>query len=144
MAGVILDSSVYIDSFRRGDFTILSERRMDFDGEGLIVYLSAVVLSELYAGATNSKAKERITRVERDFEKGGRLLTATRGDWAITGQTLLKIGKKYGFETIGRSRLTNDCLIAITARRAGLILVTGNAKDFRLIAEFRPFRFEEI
>lgn len=42
-------------------------------------------------------------------------------------------------EQIGKGRLTNDTLIAMTAARNGLSLLTSNSKDFARIAEFRSF-----
>ena len=144
MNGIMLDSSVYIDAFRRHDLSILSDRRVELDGQKMIIYLSAVVLAELYAGATDVRVKRLLAKLERDFDKTGRLLQPALGDWSICGQTLLSIGKKHGFEMIRRSRIMNDCLIALTARRLGLRVLTVNAKDFRMIAEFRQFDLIEI
>lgn len=144
MNGVILDSSVFIDSIRKGDLTVFSSRRFDIEGRSFVVYLSAVVLQELHAGATDRVSKKFLAKLENAFAKAGRLLVPDLADWRIAGQILLRIGQKHGFEMIRRSRMTNDCLIAMTARRLGLGLVTGNVKDFQLIADFRPFTIEKI
>lgn len=40
--------------------------------------------------------------------------------------------------------MTNDRLIAMTASRNGLIAFTHNAEDSKIIAEFRPFKWQEI
>ena len=61
------------------------------------------------------------------------------GDWVGAGRILAKIGAKYGFDHIGRSRLTNDTLIAVSAARLGIQVLTANAKDYARIAEFRQF-----
>jgi hypothetical protein len=38
------------------------------------LWLSAVVLEELYVGANNEKLKELLARLEKDFERAGWLL----------------------------------------------------------------------
>jgi hypothetical protein len=50
-------------------------------------------------------------KLERDFEKAGRLLTPNAGDWAQAGRILASIAKRHGYEKIRRARLTNDALI---------------------------------
>ena len=143
MAGIILDSSVYIDSLRNRDFSLLLGRRIVLKGKSFSVYVSCVVLAELYSGA-DKVSKKAFAKFEYNAYKTNRLLAPNKGDWSLAGKILNSIGTKYGFEMIGRSRITNDCLIAMTARRLGLSLLTINAKDFRIISEFRSFKFEQI
>jgi predicted nucleic acid-binding protein len=38
--------------------------------------------------------------------------------------------------------LTNDALIAMSAARAGITIITANARDFRRLAEFRSFHWQ--
>lgn len=45
---------------------------------------------------------------------------------------------------IGRGRLTNDALIAMSAAREDILIVTSNGRDFRRLAEFRSFRWQQI
>ncbi len=37
---------------------------------------------------------------------------------------------------------TNDALIAMSASRLGIRIVTANERDFRRLAEFRSFQWE--
>ena len=60
-------------------------------------------------------------------------------DWVQTGLVLSKLAARYGYEQIGRSRLTNDALIAMGAARCGFVLLTANERDFGRIAAFRAF-----
>ena len=53
------------------------------------------------------------------------------------------MGRKYGFEKRFPSRITNDVLIAITARKVGAVVITRNKKDFLLIKEFLNFKMSE-
>jgi len=146
MSDILFDTSVYISALRRGDDEILVLRRTVRSGDRATrpLWLSAVVLEELYAGAEDTKARRVFMRMEREFEKLDRLLVPNQADWSLTGQVLARIGAKYGFEEIGRSRMTNDALIAISAARNGFTVLTKNASDLARIAEFRPFHWEEI
>lgn len=143
MSGIVFDSSVYINSGQKGEMPLLAARRIDFQGESLAVYLSSVVLAELYSGA-DTKSRKLISKFEHDFSKVRRLLIPSKSDWGLAGKTLYNIGKEYGFEMIGRSRMMNDCLIAMTASRLGLSLATGNVRDFQIISEFHPLKLREL
>jgi predicted nucleic acid-binding protein len=138
MNPVLFDTSVYIASLRRGDDRIMQTRNLE---HGSPLWLSAIVLEELYAGA-NAAGRKKLTRFERDFEKIGRLLVPALNDWSRTGDVLAHIGEKYGFEQIGRGRLTNDTLIGTSASRRGITLLTVNERDFGKIAEFYPLKWE--
>jgi predicted nucleic acid-binding protein len=134
---VLFDSSVYIGAFRGNRDAGLIFERWRRKGP---VWVSSVVLEELYAGA-DAAGRRLIEKLERDFESAGRLLVPNLSDWTQTGRILAKIGAKYGFERIGQGRLTNDALIAASAARCGVELVTANARDFARLAEFTPLRW---
>jgi predicted nucleic acid-binding protein len=146
VSGVLFDTSVYISSLRQGEVALFTlrqaARRVGEPTQPL--WLSAVVLEELYVGARDRRLKKLLARLEKDFAKVRRVLVPLQSDWIACGQVLALIGEKYGYEEIGRARMTNDALIAITAARHGLTVLTKNAADFQRIAEFRPLRWEEI
>jgi predicted nucleic acid-binding protein len=144
MTGILFDTSVYITALRQADLSLpLARRAARFsDQRTEPLWLSTVVLEELYAGAVDQRVRKFCARLERDFEKVGRLLVPNATDWSATGQLLARLGSKYGFEQIGRSRLTNDALIATSAARSGLTILTLNAGNYERIAEFRPFDWE--
>ncbi len=116
MAGIIFDTSVYVSAIREGNASLLAARRTTPHREHTEspLWLSAVVLEELYAGASQEKAKRLCNRLEREFDLLGRILVPQRSDWTACGQVLSLIGSKHGYERIGRSRLTNDALIAVS------------------------------
>jgi predicted nucleic acid-binding protein len=80
-----------------------------------------------------------VERLEHDFEKAKRVLVPNLSDWASAGKVLARLAAKYGYERIGRARLTNDALIAMSAARTGITVLTANSRDFARIAEFRAF-----
>jgi predicted nucleic acid-binding protein len=145
VAGIVFDTSVYITALRQGDAAILTARRARRarDGDASPLWLSAVVLSELLVGAAERRARQQLLATEREFLKLNRLLVPGQRDWSLAGQVLAQVGAKYGYEQVGRARLTNDALIAMSAARRGFTVVTWNAEDFKKIAEFRPFQWEE-
>lgn len=145
MAGILFDTSVYISSLRKGDESVLSLRRAARLGgqQTQPLWLSIVVLEELLVGAVDPKARKEFLRVEREFRSIGRLLVPDRLDWILAGQILSKIGVKYGFDSVGRARMINDALIATSAARLGLTVLTKNSADYQRIAEYRDFNWEE-
>jgi predicted nucleic acid-binding protein len=138
MRAALFDSSVYISGIRRGDDAVMSRRRLTPD---TLLWLSSVVLEELYAGAWG-EIREAVERLEHDFERAKRILVPNLGDWRQTGRVLARVAEKYGHEKIGQGRLTNDALIAMSAARIGATVVTANERDFRKLAEFRAFQWE--
>ena len=73
MQPVLFDSSIYITALRTGDEAVLSLRRLAVDSP---IWLSAVVLEELYAGIA-PRGRHVPERFERDFEKARRILAST-------------------------------------------------------------------
>jgi predicted nucleic acid-binding protein len=135
---IIFDSSVYISALRAGDGAGLVLRRWVRETP---LWLSSVVLEELYAGAARRDYRI-IEKLERDFERTRRVLVPSLGDWAQAGRVLGRLAEKYGYEQIGRARLTNDALIATSAGRAGVAVITINRRDFGRLAEFFPFEWQ--
>lgn len=138
MRPVLFDTSIYIAALQAGNEAVVSLRRTTSQGP---LWLSAVVLEELYAGVSRQD-RRIINRLERDFERAQRILVPNLSDWTETGQVLARLAAEYDYEQIGQARLTNDALIAVSAGRQGITVVTANQRDFSRLAEFRDFRFQ--
>src|SRR5216683_6725391 len=138
MQPALFDSSIYITALRRGDDAVLALRRFATDAP---LWLSAVVLEELYAGAADRDGKV-VERLERDFDRAKRILVPNLSDWTQAGRVLSRLAAKYDYEQIGLGRLTNDALIAVSAGRLGVRVITANQRDFKRFAEFRPFQWQ--
>lgn len=138
MRAALLDSSVYISGMRRGDQAVLALRRLSVNTP---LWLSAVVLEELYAGASG-RVQQSLERMEHEFDRMRRILVPNLGDWTEAGRVLARLAAKYGYEKIGQGRLANDALIAMSAARMGIRVVTTNKRDFGKLAEFRAFQWE--
>jgi predicted nucleic acid-binding protein len=146
LSGILFDTSVYIAALRQGDASILGLRRTSRTGDRQTrpLWLSVVVLEELYVGAVDAKVRRDLQRMEREFDKIGRLLVPGRRDWTTAGTVLSKVGQKYGFNLVGKARLTNDAVIAMSVASHGFTIQTKDPGDFQLIAEFRPFDWETV
>ena len=137
MPPVLFDTSVYITALRIADKGALDLRRI---AGGAPVWLSSVVLEELYAGVS-ARNRHVVERLERDFNRAGRILVPNLKDWTQTGKVLALLAARYDYEQIGKGRLSNDALIAMSAGRLGITVLTANARDFAKLAELRPFQW---
>jgi len=137
MQSVLLDSSIYIFALRRANAALALGRLTAHT----TLWLSAVVLEELYAGA-GERDRDAVELLERHFNRARRIVVPDLGDWIQAGRVLARLAVKYDYEKIGRSRLTNDALIAMSAARLGIRVITTNERDFRKLAEFRPFQWQ--
>jgi predicted nucleic acid-binding protein len=138
MQPVLLDSSIYITALRAGEEAVLTLRRWAPQAS---VWLSAVVLEELYAGVRR-RDRHVVERLERDFDRARRILVPALSDWTQAGKVLAQLAAECGYERIGQGRLTNDALIAMSAARQGITVITANERDFARLARFRPFPYE--
>ena len=138
MQPALFDSSIYIIALRRGDNAVLALRRFTTDAP---LWLSAVVLEELYAG-TADRDRQVVERLERDFDRAKRILVPNLSDWTQAGRVLARLAATYHYEEIGQGRLTNDALIAMSAGRLGVSVITANERDFSRLAEIRVFPWQ--
>jgi predicted nucleic acid-binding protein len=80
-----------------------------------------------------------VERLERDFDKAKPILMPNLSDWTRIGKVLSQLAAKYDYEKVGSGRQTNDALIARSAGRLGITVITANGRDFSELTEFRPF-----
>ncbi|MCD8487765.1 MAG: hypothetical protein LRZ84_13790 [Desertifilum sp.] len=108
-------------------------------------YMSVVVLQELVAGAQDEAELKALTVARREYEKSGKLLIPTAEDWWLVGKVIYALQKGLKSQRGGltpkmsadqKYRITHDVLIARTAKRAGVTVVTDNIKDFETIQRF--------
>jgi predicted nucleic acid-binding protein len=140
MQPALFDTSMYIAALRRGNDAALALRRVAADAP---LWLISVVLEELYAGA-GDRERRVVERLERDFDRAKRILVPTLNDWSQTGRVLARLAEKYDYEQIGQGRLTNDALIAVSAGRLGIRVLTANERDYRRLAEFGAFQWQVL
>lgn len=131
----ICDTSVYIPFINRGiTHPVFSP------SVSPVLYMSTVVLSELYAGSHDSQSIKLLDKLFHTFQNVGRIIVPDVSDWQKTGGIISRLREKYGYEMRYLSRIQNDILIAFSARRIGAFVVTHNKRDFQRIKEFIDFR----
>jgi len=129
---VIFDTSVLVDDLRTACH---QERIRAVSG---LIRTSAVVLAELWRGATLAAEREFLHALAKNHP----ILVPTEKNWLESGQILGKIRASRGFAPHKLRDLHFDVLIALTARSYGARLITTNRADFELIHGFRKLRFE--
>ncbi len=126
MADLLFDTTILIDLFR-------NDPRVDRYLEGLLdetgLVTHAMVKAEVLVGLGDSRELGKFDRLFRRFE----LVHATQGDSeeALAWLRRLHLSHKVGFP---------DCLIAATAIRMDLPVVTLNLRHFRLFKGLRVVR----
>jgi predicted nucleic acid-binding protein len=129
---VVFDTSVFIDYLRRG------RHQQRIEAMTGLVRTSAVVLAELWRGATRAAEREFLKALARNHP----ILTPTENNWLESGQLLSKIGSSKGFEPHKLRDLHFDVLIALTARSHGARLITSDRLDFEMISGYRKLQLE--
>ena len=126
----VLDTSVYIENFRTGRFTLALLR------SPWIVRCSVVVLHELRRGARTPLELRFVGELARKV----RILTPTEGHWFESAEIPSHIGAKKGYGPTRLRDLAFDTLIALSARDSGATLITCNRKDFAEIGKHVAFK----
>jgi predicted nucleic acid-binding protein len=130
----LVDTNIFIDRF------VNPERfKGIFLSEGL-VYLSAVVLMEIRAGAHSKEALKAVQELSNYFKRVGRIIVPTLKDYQQAGELIAKLQKSKGYNIIKSSSITNDCLIASSAKNSGAMVYTQNKRDFEAIHTVFDFR----
>jgi len=140
MSAVLFDTSIYVTAFRTGADRPIHLRHL---GPGSTIWVSAVVLAELYAGAHSRDAKI-VEQLEYDFTKAKRILVPNLKDWTLAGKVLARFSSAYDYEATGKARLMSDALLAMSAARQGITIVTANQRDFARLAGLRPFSWRSM
>lgn len=129
---LIFDTSVLIDELRTGRH---QSRMQSVAG---LIRNSAVVLAELWRGATKAAEKQFLRTLGRNHP----ILTPTRNNWLESGQVLGKIHTDRRMTADKLRDMHFDVLIALTARSYGARLITCDRSDFELIHHYRKFQLE--
>jgi len=126
----VLDTSVYIEIFRTGRFTL------DLLRSPWIIRCSSVVLHELRRGARTNLELRFVNELARKIG----IITPAERHWLESADILSIIRRKKGY---GQNKLREpafDALIALSVRDIGATLITCNRKDFEEIRRHKQFK----
>lgn len=127
---VVLDTNVYVDW--------LNERLHEgiLLAPGLVRYLSAVVLMELRAGASTTRARRAVDELVRPYQASKRILVPSAPAFDEAGRILRELQRR-GTE-VRRAPLVNDTLIAQSARAIGATVITRD-RDYETLRTASAF-----
>ena len=125
------------------DTSVVISRRLSELPDNLL--FSAVVLLELIAGATDESERKRYEAVRRAYEKDRSLIVPNFDDWMLASKVLYWLaqgrrrkarGKAPRLKPEAKQRMVLDTLIATSARRRNVTVITENWNDFKAIQRF--------
>lgn len=130
MAKYVLDTNVIIDALNQPAHL---EALLAFLHWALpTTYFSAVVVLELEAGTTNRRQRSLLDQqIAGPFSRRGRVIAPSVPAWQRAGQVLAR-----GYRVATPDAL-NDLLIAVSAREAGLTVVSSD-RGFRALMKIVP------
>ena len=133
---ILLDTNVLIAFFRNPR----QQEEFESRAQRPLLFMSSVVALELFAGCWTARQEKALTSFLKPFEKAGQIVTPDHGCFREAGRVLagLALG---GMGSAHCRKIVNDVLIAVTAARSGVVVVTGNASDFALIGKHTPVRW---
>ncbi|MBV9329125.1 MAG: PIN domain-containing protein [Chloroflexi bacterium] len=116
----VYDTNAYIAALRAREPRALA---------GPLVWLSAVVVSELLAGAKTTFEERDIRELVDSSRRRGRLLIPTGQDWLQAGELIGRYSRQHG--ALKPRDHFADVLICLAAARIAGEVVTANLVDFR-------------
>ena len=69
-----------------------------------------------------------------------RIIEPSRGDYEKAGEIISRLQTIKGYNIRKSASITNDCLIAASARGVGAMVYTQNKKDFQAIQDVFEFQ----
>ena len=138
---VLLDTNVLIGFFRNPHLKVQFESQ----NSRPLLFMSSVVALELFAGCRTARQEKGLTSFLKPFEKK-RVDPSDAGSCTCfreAGRVLAGLGR----DSIGtghRRQIVNDVLIAVTAAKAGVVVVTANPADLALIEKHTPVRWMSL
>jgi len=139
MNKLLLDTNIYIDYYRTDKFAAYFEKTSENT-----VYVSAIVVMELLSGAFTKSAIAPIDNLWNLARMSKKLIVPLWSDYVEAGKLLAKLQSQKGYEIKKTLGLTNDVLIALSARRIGSTVITQNRKDFEAIQSVKDFKLKIV
>ena len=94
---------------------------------------------ELRAGAFARTDIEIVQALARTYRKSRRVLVPGDTEFLSAGEMLAKLQEREGYDLKKTASITNDVLIALSARQIGATVVTQNRRDFEAIRRCKHF-----
>ena len=115
MNRLILDTNIYIDYFNSSKYTQIIYQ----EGYPQIIHVSSIVLMELITGSFSRTDIAIVNNMVEVTITANKIVTPIYTDYFETGSILVKLQSGKGYDLEKAYGLTNDVLIALSARRIG-------------------------
>lgn len=126
---VFLDTNIYISHYR---FQLHQELLYQLNAESTL-YLHALVLAELYAGAKSKVFLKELERLDKIFRTRERILLPSLAVYREAGKIIQK-----------NSHIQlSDAVLAASARQEGMMIVTEDG-DFLEIQKQKAFKVKKV
>ncbi|MFQ6039344.1 MAG: type II toxin-antitoxin system VapC family toxin [Candidatus Poribacteria bacterium] len=129
MNRIIIDTNIYIDYFNSGKHAQIIYQ----EGYPQVIHVSSIVLMELMAGSFSRTEVAIVNNIVKVAKSANKIVTPIYTDYVEAGRILVKLQSEKGYDLKKAYSLTNDVLIALSARRIGATVVTQNRRDFEAI-----------
>lgn len=140
MNRIIIDTNIYIDYFNSGKHAQIIYQ----EGYPQVIHVSSIVLMELMAGSFSRTEVAIVNNIVKVAKSANKIVTPIYTDYVEAGRILVKLQSEKGYDLKKAYSLTNDVLIALSARRIGATVVTQNRRDFEAIQEFKGFSLQIV
>lgn len=124
---------------------LINSKLSDLPGNFL---LSDVAVLELIAGASGILRFKQLQQLRRSYLADGLLITPNTDDWLMAGKILYWLEQGVRKKNLGKAapkkqgatqRMALDALLAVSARRHKVTVVTENWRDFSAIKYYCDF-----
>ncbi|MBL7095113.1 PIN domain-containing protein [candidate division KSB1 bacterium] len=113
MSKYIIDTNIYIDFYNTGKFKEIIYQKKYPE----IIYVSSVVIMELLAGAFIKENHAIIANLIKTAHARAKIISPSQNDFFEAGKILAKLQSETGYDLKKAYSITNDVLIALSARR---------------------------
>ncbi len=127
------------------DTSVIISRRLVDLPQPTNFLVSAVVLMELAASATDASQRKVYEQLFQNYREDNSLIVPNEDDWLLASKVLYWLSQGRRRSGGGRlrrldkgvsQRMALDALLAASARRCKAVVVTENWKDFKSIQRF--------
>lgn len=94
---------------------------------------------EIRAGAHTKEAVHAYNDLSNFFRRVDRIIVPSVRDFEKAGEIIAALQSSKGYDIKKSASITNDCLLAASARNIGAVVYTQNKKDFKAIKDVFSF-----
>jgi len=135
---VMFDTNIYISYIRD------RSHAEELQCRGTVKYISAITLTELWAGARIKKAERLVQRLQKPYAAARRIVTLDADHYIAMGHFFAGLSRPYD-TLVKMAGFVNDVQIAFGAISIGAMLYTEDKDHFNVIKNgLKPLKVEYV